>query len=104
MEAATVLLYPLSLYCKRRAVMPERASCADADASSAFSMIVLGKLLELFMSVTPRARAFSIHDFYAWPADLFSMTRQHDAAWELRRRFPSCSVRIMTSRDGITDR
>jgi len=25
MEAATVLLYPLSLYCKRRAVMPERA-------------------------------------------------------------------------------
>jgi hypothetical protein len=51
--------------------MPERASCADADASSAFSMIVLGKLLELFMSVTPRARAFSIHDFYAWPAELF---------------------------------
>jgi len=27
------------------------------------------------------------------------MTRQHDAAWELRRRFPSCSLRIMTSRD-----
>jgi hypothetical protein len=71
MEAATVLLYPLSLYCKRRVVMREQASCADADASSAFSMIVLGKLLELFMSVTPRARAFSIHDFYAWPAELF---------------------------------
>jgi hypothetical protein len=35
MEAATVLLYPLSLYCKRRAVMPEQALCADADASSA---------------------------------------------------------------------
>jgi hypothetical protein len=35
MEAATVLLYPLSLYCKRPAVMPEPASCADADASSA---------------------------------------------------------------------
>jgi len=34
-------------------------------------MIVFGKLLELFMSVTPRARALSIHDFYAWPAELF---------------------------------
>ena len=28
---------------------------------------------------------------------------QHDAAWELRRRFPSSSPCIMTSRDRITD-
>jgi hypothetical protein len=81
MEAATVLLYPLSLYCKRPAVMPEPASCADADASSALlhvdivgphvSLIVFGKLLDLFMSVTPRACALSIHDFFAEPAELF---------------------------------
>jgi hypothetical protein len=53
---------------------------ADTDASSALlhfdivrphvSLIVFGKLLALFMSVTPRACALSIHDFFAEPAEL----------------------------------
>jgi hypothetical protein len=61
--------------------MPEPASCADADASSALlhvdivgphvNVIAFGQLLDLFMSVTPRACALSIHDFFAGPAELF---------------------------------
>jgi hypothetical protein len=34
-------------------------------------VIAFDQLLDLFMSVTPRACALSIHDFFAEPAELF---------------------------------